>query len=89
MAREESHECGLPSLEERRRILFEAGMILEEARDLVARLDRHESRSWGTNLAHRQYLERIGQQRHGLVPGPPLNAGTGPQPAGGGQALAA
>ena len=43
MAREESSERGLPSAEVRRQILDRAGIILNEARDLLARLDRHEA----------------------------------------------
>jgi hypothetical protein len=58
MAREVS-ERGLPSAEERRQILQRAGMILEEARDLMDRLDRHETSYPRSVREHQQVLERV------------------------------
>src|SRR5262245_36514570 len=43
MAREDCSERGLPSPEVRRQILKHAGTVLNEARDLVSRLDLHET----------------------------------------------
>jgi hypothetical protein len=43
MAREDSSQLALPSAEVRRKILQRAGVILDEARDLVARLDQYEA----------------------------------------------
>jgi hypothetical protein len=43
MAREDCSERGLPSPEVRRQILQQAGIVLDHARDLVSRLDLHET----------------------------------------------
>ena len=43
MAREDCSERGLPSPEARRQILQHAGIVLDHARDLVYRLDLHET----------------------------------------------
>lgn len=43
MAREDTSEGRLPSNEARRRILQHAGVVLNQARALVAQLDRQES----------------------------------------------
>lgn len=43
MARKVIPEVGLPSLEVRRRILIRAGVVLDEARALMAQLDQHEN----------------------------------------------
>jgi hypothetical protein len=59
MAREDGSERGLPSAEERRRILQNAGMILDEARDLMARLDVHECSYPRSGREHQQVLERV------------------------------
>jgi hypothetical protein len=53
MAREDIRERGLPSPEARRQILQRAGIVLNEARDLIARLDRHESAFARTSCEHR------------------------------------
>lgn len=63
MAREDNSERGLPSIEERRQILRQAGMILDEARDLMARLDQHESFHPRSMHEHEQVLERVGQRQ--------------------------
>jgi len=58
-------ERELPSPEERRQILQHAGIILNNARDLMARLDLHESRYPRSVREHQQVLERDKQQsRH-------------------------
>jgi hypothetical protein len=43
MAREDCSERGLPSPEVRRQILTHAGTVLNEARDLITRLDFYET----------------------------------------------
>ena len=53
MAREAFSEHGLPSREVREQILQRAGVILDEARDLVARLDYHETFVFGLQDQHR------------------------------------
>ena len=56
MAREAISERGLPSPEARRQILVHAGMILDEARELMARLDRHETTYPRTACDHRRLI---------------------------------
>ena len=43
MAREDCAERGLPTAEVRQQILQRAGLILNEARNLIAQLDRDEA----------------------------------------------
>jgi hypothetical protein len=59
MAREDVSERGLPSVEERRQILQRAGIILDEARDLVARLDLHECSYPRSMREHQDVLDRV------------------------------
>jgi hypothetical protein len=59
MAREDVSERGLPSVEERRQILQRAGIILNEARDLMARLDVHECSYPRSMREHQEVLERV------------------------------
>ena len=61
MAREDFSERGLPSAEVRRQILQRAGTILDEARDLVARLDQYEAAFSRSADEHVQGLERMSQ----------------------------
>ena len=56
MAREVTLERGLPSAEVRRQILQRAGVILDEARELMERLDRHETAYPRTACDHRRLL---------------------------------
>jgi hypothetical protein len=59
MAREECSERGLPSPEVRRQILKHAGTILNEARDLVNRLDLHETSFPRSVRENQLVLERM------------------------------
>ena len=58
MAREDCSERGLPSAEVRRQILQHAGTILDEARDLVAWLDKQECSTPWTGGEHHLRMER-------------------------------
>ena len=58
MAREDCSERELPSAEVRRQILQNAGMVLDQARDLLARLDHHEVAFPRSIREHQEVLER-------------------------------
>ncbi len=64
MAREDTSERGLPSPEVRRQILQHAGMILHEARELMAQLDRHETAYPRTECDHRRMLWRTTDRQY-------------------------
>lgn len=75
MAREVSSERGLPNAEARQQILAHAGMILDEARELVARLDRHETTYPRTVCDHRRLIWGAGERprlRAVSTPLPPM-----------------
>lgn len=59
MAREDFSDRGLPSAEARRKILERAGIILNEARDLLALLDRYEAACQRSLRENQQVLERM------------------------------
>ena len=58
MARKAFSEQGLPSPEVRQQILQRAGMVLDEARDLMARLDRQETSLLVTGAQLERIIER-------------------------------
>jgi hypothetical protein len=60
MAREDFSERGLPSAEVRRQILQRAGTILDEARDLMALLDRYEPSFSRNVIENRQFQDKFG-----------------------------
>lgn len=82
MAREDPSERGLPSPEVRRQILEHAGVVLDEARDLVNRLDLHETSFPRSVRENQLVLERT--RKSEAFAGPPEVP-----PFSGGQALAA
>jgi len=92
MAREDCSERGLPSAEARRQILKRAGTILDEARDLMARLDKYETFSSSTLYENQQTLEQMANDHRCLLPlkaAPPVSlAGSARSPVPD-QALAA
>ena len=69
MAREDYSEGGLPSPEVRRQILQHAGNVLNQARDLVSRLDLHESSFPRSVREHEWVLER-GRNCQAFADGP-------------------
>jgi hypothetical protein len=75
MLREDYRERGLPSPEVRRQILQRAGMVLNDARDLMARLERHETTLARTSCEHRT-IEQL-RQRERRIPAdaPASNSG--------------
>ena len=83
MAREDCSERGLPSPEVRRQILQHAGIILDEARDLVSRLDLHET-SYPRSVRENQFVLDRGRRSQVFASAPPEVP-----PITGGQALAA
>ena len=92
MAREDCSERGLPSAEVRRQILKRAGTILDEARDLMARLDKCETSSPGTLYQNQQTLERMANDHRCLLPlqaAPPVSLAGSPRSMIPDQALAA
>ena len=60
MAREDFSERDLPSVEVRREILQRAGTILDQARDLVAELDRYEPSFSRSVIEDHRFLNNFG-----------------------------
>ncbi len=78
MAREISSERGLPSAEVRRQILQRAGVILDEARNLIAQLDRAEE-NFPRTVRGPATVERIRLEHYRILP--PTSRGAYPDRA--------
>lgn len=78
MAREVNSEKGLPSAEDRREILQRAGIILDEARNLIAQLDLADER-FPRTVHDTQSGERIRLEHYHILP--PTSRGAYPDRA--------
>jgi|KBSMisStandDraft_5_1062788.scaffolds.fasta_scaffold1447750_2 hypothetical protein len=67
MAREDFAERGLPSAEVRQQILQRAGLILNEARNLVAQLDRDEA-CFPRSVGDPETGERLRLEHYRILP---------------------
>jgi hypothetical protein len=65
MAREDCAERGLPSAEVRQQILQRAGLILDEARNLIAQLDRDEA---CRSVGGAETVERLRLEHYRILP---------------------
>jgi len=74
MALEAISQRGLPNPEARRQILQQAGMILERARALMARLDRHDSAHPKTTCDQAKIISEMSAQPDTVALGLPVSS---------------